>query len=139
MPKKSKAAESAKEETFLLLMKDGSQRKVTVPPGCSVTFGALIPGQESNHGRLGLRVWRGKVQLAVFTEVESFRSLDLRIEERITTTKEETFSKGDGEAAQSVVVATQVHEWVDPDKPKPTGKKIAADGAAVMKLARASD
>lgn len=137
MARRSKAGAATEQETFLLDMKDGTQKKITVPAGCTVTFGALIPGQESNQGRLGLRVWHGKAQLAVFTGVEAFRALSLKTEERITTTKEETFTKGDGNNAQAVVVATQVHEWVDPDKPKPTGQKFQQAGDAVLKLARA--
>ena len=136
MAKTSKAEALKQGECYLLNMKDDSQKKITVPPGCTVTFGALIPGQGSNAGRLGLRVWKGKAQLAVFTDVLSFRALSLTIEERITTTKEETFTKGDGESAQAVVVATQVHEWVDPDKPKPTGQKLQQNGEAVLRLLR---
>lgn len=118
-----------KAMVYLLDMDDETQKKITVPAGCTLTFGALIPGSQSNHGKLGLRVWQGKSQLAVFQNVKAFRSLDLQIEERITTTKQETFTKGDGASAKQVVVESVVHEWVDPDKPKPqtdSGGKLLA-------------
>lgn len=124
--------------TYLLDMDDNTQKKITVPAGCTLTYGALIPGSQSNSGRLGLRVWQGKQQLAVFTGVQAFRSLNLKIEDRVETRKEETFTKGDGKDAQAVVVATVVHEWVDPDKPKPTGQKMAESGVALLSVARAS-
>lgn len=120
--------------TYLLEMENDSQKKITVPEGCTLTFGALIPGQQTNNGRLGLRVWKGKTQLAVFQNVVAFRSLELKIEERVTTVKEETFTRGDGATAEAVVVGTSIHEWVDPDKPKPQadGRK----GAQLIALAR---
>lgn len=113
------------EVTYLLYMKDGSLKKVTVPADWSVTFGALYPGKEGNMGKTGLRFWKGKVQKAVFTEVEAFRDTSIKIEERVTTTKQETFYKGDGENQKAVVVEGQVHEWVNPDEPRPQPKEEA--------------
>lgn len=117
MAQKSAATPSKTAETYLLEMDDKTQKRITVPAGCSVTFGALIPGSTTNTGRLGLRVWKGKQQLAVFVDVAAFRSLELDIEERKTTTKQETYTKGNGQNAKAVVVEAVVHEWVNPDKP----------------------
>jgi len=105
--------------TYLLEMKDGSQKKITIPSDWIITFGALIPGSQSNMGKLGLRIRKGTQQKAVFQDVESFRDTSMAIEERITTVKEETFFKGDGDNRKAVVVEGKVHEWVNPDQPRP--------------------
>ena len=105
--------------TYLLEMRDGTQKKITIPNTWVLTFGALVPGSQSNGGKLGLRIRKGQQQMAVFQDVESFRNTAIEIEERITTTKEETFFKGDGENRKAVVVEGKVHEWVNPDQPRP--------------------
>lgn len=105
--------------TYLLEMKDGSQKKITIPSDWVITFGALIPGSPNNMGKMGLRIRKGQKQMAVFQDVESFRDTSITIEERITTVKEETFFKGDGENRKAVVVEGKVHEWVNPDAPRP--------------------
>ena len=111
---------TAKTITYLIEFQDNTQRKVTVPADWNVTFGALVPGSTSNMGKLGLRVRCGTQQKAVFQDVESFRDTSMEIEERITTVKEETFFKGDGENRKAVVVVEgKVHEWVNPDQPRP--------------------
>jgi len=68
--------------TYLLEMKDGSQRKICIPTSCVLTFGALIPGSPNNNGRMGLRIRKGPQQMAVFQDVESFRNTAINIEER---------------------------------------------------------
>lgn len=126
-----------KEETttYLLYMKDGSQKKVTVPSSWKVTFGALYPGKEANHGKTGLRFYSGtNKQHAVFTEVESFRDASIKFEERVTTSKEETFYKGDGEQRKAVVVEGQVHEWINPDEPRPQADQKALRDLRVVNL-----
>lgn len=110
---------SEKEVIYQMVMKDGSLKKVTVPDDWTVTFGALYPGKDGNAGRTGLRFWKGKQQKAVFTDVESFRDMSIKIEERVTTTKEETYYKGDDQNKKAVVVEAQVHEWINPDEPRP--------------------
>jgi hypothetical protein len=112
--------------TYLLEMKDGSQRKICIPTNWVLTFGALIPGSQNNNGRMGLRIRKGQQQMAVFQDVESFRNTAIEIEERITTVKEETFFKGDGENRKAVVVEGKVHEWVNPDAPRPQAQESVA-------------
>lgn len=112
-------AKKDEDTTYLLEMHDGSQKKITVPSNWTLTFGALIPGQATNGGRLGLRLWGpGKVQKAVFQNVEAFRDMSLVLEERVTTTKQEAYRKGDGANAKEVILEAVVHEWVNPDAPK---------------------
>ena len=110
-------ADAASTVTYLLEMDDGDQKRITIPDDWTVTFGALIPGQQTNSGRLGLRFWKGKQQKALFQGVKSFRDMSIVIEERRTTTKEETYYKGNEENRKAVVVQQQAHEWVNPDAP----------------------
>jgi hypothetical protein len=135
MAQKSDAEPNKQEETYLLEMDDETLKKVIVPAGCTVTFGALVPGSQSNAGKIGLRVWKGKQQLAVFVGVASFRAMSLKIEERVTTTKQETYRKGDGANAKAVVVEAQVHEWRDPDKPV-EHKEAEQAGVRLLREAR---
>lgn len=123
------------ETTYLLYMEDGSQKKVTVPASWKVTFGALYPGKEANHGKTGLRFYSAtSKQHAVFTNVSSFRDASIKLEERVTTRKEETFYKGDGDNQKAVVVEGQVHEWVNPDEPRPQNKQAALRDLRVVNL-----
>ena len=105
--------------TYLLEMKDGTQKKITIPSDWTITFGALVPGSTTNLGKLGLRIRKGQQQKAVFQDVDSFRDTSIQIEERVTTVKEETFFKGDGDNRKAVVVEGKIHEWVNPDAPRP--------------------
>lgn len=104
--------------TYLLEMSDGTQKRITIPSTWNLTFGALIPGSQSNNGKIGLRVWHAKSQKAVFTDVVSFRDTSMQLEQRVTTTKHETYYKGNDEAAKAVVVESAAHEWINPDTPK---------------------
>lgn len=113
------ATTQQEQVTYLLHMRSGDLKKVTVPADWTVTFGALYPGKDQNSGRTGLRFYKGKQQKAVFTDVDAFRDMSIKIEERVTTTKQESFYKGDGEDKKVVVVEGQVHEWINPDEPKP--------------------
>jgi len=107
-------------------MKDGTQKKITIPSTWVITFGALIPGSPNNMGKMGLRIRNGQKQMAVFEGVEAFRDTSIQIEERVTTVKEETFYKGDGENRKAVVVEGKVHEWVNPDAPRPQQQEQVA-------------
>lgn len=107
--------------TYLLTMKDGSEKKVTVPAAWKVTFGALYPGREANHSKTGLRFYSsGNKQHAVFTDVESFRDTGIAIEEKRTKTQQETFYKDTPEGKKSYIVEGKVSEWVNPDAPQKT-------------------
>lgn len=69
--------------TYEILTSKGKQR-ITVPEDTKVTFGAIVPGAKANGysgGGWGLRVWRdANHQLAVFSDVISFRDLSIPVE-----------------------------------------------------------
>lgn len=98
-----------KETTYLLVMKDDTLRRVKVPSSWKVTFGAMFPGSKGSPpgGGIALRFYDGTQQKACFNDVESFRDMSIEIEERITTTKQETFTRqaGDGRGKAVVVEA----------------------------------
>lgn len=112
-----------KKTTYLLEMKDGSKKKITVPSEWRVTFGALYPGKEANHSKTGLRFYSGNKQHAVFTEVESFRDMSIQIEEENIKKQQETFYKDTPDGKKSFVVEGTVREWVNPDAPGATSSQ----------------
>jgi hypothetical protein len=120
--------------TYLIELDDDTLKKITVPADWTVTFGALIPGQQSNGGRLGMRFWKGKQQKALFQNVKSFRDLSIKLEERVTTRKEETYYKGDEDNRKAVVVEGKVHEWINPDEPRPQPEKKDLQQLRVVNL-----
>jgi len=115
--------------TYLLTMKDGTLKKVTVPPTWKVTFGPIVPGAKSGGYTgtegLALRFYEGEEkQRAVFTGVVDFRDMSIQIEERVTKTQQETFTKETPQGARNVVVEGHIHEWVNPDKPVSTPQEF---------------
>lgn len=114
------------EKTLLLTMRDGTQKKITIPREWKVTFGPLVPGSKdasvNSGGATALRLWSGskgsEVQHAVFTNVESFRDMSIRVMEQVTKTQTEHYRKADDENAEAVAVEVAVKEWVNPDEPK---------------------
>lgn len=121
--------------TYLLVMRDGTLKKVTVPASWKVTFGALYPGKDTNSGKTGLRFYSGQnKQHAVFTEVESFRDMSINIEERVTTTRKETYVKQGDEAGEAVVVDHSAHEWVNPDNPPKAQQPSRRPGALIGRV-----
>lgn len=115
---------------LLLQMKDGTQKKITIPDDWKVTFGPLHPGkQEGNGGHTALRCWSGsktkEIQHAVFTDVASFRDMSIEIMEEREERKEERFVREGGSADEAVMAEVRVKKWVNPDEP--TQKPSAFD------------
>lgn len=133
----TKRRSSDQQVTYLFLMDDNSERKVTVPADWNVTFGALIPGSQSNAGRIALRIWKGKQQKAVFEGVKGFRDMSIPIEEKITKTQAETYYKGEGDNRKAVNVEVAASEWVNPDKPREQSapvQRLIPDGMTDLNL-----
>lgn len=108
---------------YLLIMNDGTKQKITLPSHYILTFGPLAPGSKdtSNNSRshLSLRIYDGKQQKAVFTDVSSFRDMSIPIEQETVKSQAETFYKeGESGEKQAVVVEVSRREWVNPDAPK---------------------
>jgi hypothetical protein len=105
------------DRTILIEKKDGSQVMVTGIPGdAKITFGPLTPGSRSGGyhtdggQRLGLRIYTSSEnQLAVFTDVKSFRDTALKVAERkenLSVSVSEKYDSNTGE----IVSKTDLHE-----------------------------
>ncbi len=104
-------------KTYILELKNGNLRRVTVPADWKVTFGPLIPAdRHSGGGCLALRFYESKEkQRAIFTDVKSFRASDIPIEERVTKTQTKHMQKQTPEGVKDVLVEARVTEWRNPD------------------------
>lgn len=113
------------ERIIIMHLKNGEQRKLTLPEGYTITFGPMIPGVREDNGRAGkgaLRVYsnRGKdEQVACFTDVIAFRDASLKIEEKVTRIERKTLREADENGGEEYVVEAKVERWVDPDRPEP--------------------
>lgn len=114
--------------TYLLLMRDNTKKKVTVPTKWKVTFGPLVPGSKdgglNSSGATSLRFYDGTNQKAVFTGVESFRDMSIGIEEEVVKEQEETLFKETPEGRKSFIVQGRVKEWINPDAPRPANSEM---------------
>lgn len=104
--------------TYILEMRSGNRKKITVPSAWKVTFGLFAPGSNGNAGKSALRFYQGSKenQRAVFMEVESFRDMSIALEEEVTKTQDEILSKDTPEGRKQFVVSASVKEWRNPDK-----------------------
>lgn len=103
--RKSPSVSEVRQVTYLLTLakprfnKNGNPipdgeplyRRITVPSTWRLTLGPLVPGTSkgsfTNTGCLCLRVYESKdLQRAVFTDVQSFRDMSLKVEELVDGT-----------------------------------------------------
>src|SRR5437016_692292 len=107
--------------TYYVQRQQGRDQKVTVPADWKVTFGPLSPGSkgESGNATPALRFYESaNKQRMVITQVVSFRDMAIKVEEKRTTSKQQTLYKGSGAGRKEVVVEGRMDEWVDADKPE---------------------
>jgi len=113
------------KRTYLLELKNGGQRKLTVPAGWKVTFGPTVPferkgsaGYRGDEGTWALRLYeKGDRLRAIFTDVRSFRDLSISVEEKRIRTKRQTIEKASSKGGKAVVAEAKIEEWVNPDDP----------------------
>lgn len=116
----TKKAEEKK--TYILTLKDGGIRKVTVPATWKMTYGSVAPwqnkGMDSGPKVYALRFYEGseKNLRAVFTDVVSLRDESIEIVEKRTSIKRQVLQKNTRNGARDVHVEARVSEWVNPDK-----------------------
>ena len=107
--------------TYYVQRQQGRDQKVTVPAHWKVTFGPLNPGSKGENGNAtpALRFYESAhKQRMVITQVVSFRDMAIKVEEKRTTSKQQTLYKGSGAGRKEVVVEGRMDEWVDADKPE---------------------
>lgn len=119
MANKPKSAGATK--TYVLDLKNGDTRKITVPAHWKLTYGNVVPYQGKNahtgEARIALRLYDGgKENLrAVYTDVVSFRDADIGTLEKRTQVQRKASQKQTDKGMRDVIVEARVTEWVDPD------------------------
>ncbi len=111
---------SETKKTFILGLKGGHIRKITVPANWKLTFGSVVPFQGRGHGGEGgvaLRLYEGTKEnlRAVMTDVVSVRDASIEMMERRTSTQRKAAQKQTPQGMKDVVVEARVTEWVNPD------------------------
>jgi hypothetical protein len=112
---------SNETKTFILELKNGGIREVTIPSTWKLTFGQLIPHTlRETHGassQVALRIYEGSKEnlRAVMTDVVAVRDASMAIREKRTTVQRKVAQKHTTHGAKDVVVEARVTEWVNPD------------------------
>lgn len=109
-------------KTYILELKNGDQRKMTVPTHWKLTFGNVVPyegkGNRPGEYRVALRIYgESKEDLrAVMTDVVSFRDANMGILEKRTSVQRKGGTLRTEHGSKDVVYEARMTEWVDPDK-----------------------
>lgn len=116
-----KPTPDGQKKTYILVMKDESRQKLTIPSHWTLTFGPIFPGSktETAHaGGVALRLYEGDAQRAVFTGVQAFRDSSIEIEVEVTRAQDHGVKVATSVGEKQVVVRAEVKEWVNPDDPQ---------------------
>lgn len=109
------------DKTFILELKQGGIRKLTIPATWKLTFGQLVPHTlRETHGAssmVALRIYEGSKDnlRAVMTDVVAIRDASIAVMERRTTVQRKVAQKESRHGAKDVVVEARVTEWINPD------------------------
>jgi hypothetical protein len=115
-------------KTFILGLKGGHIRKITIPATWKLTFGSVVPfGPGPRHGGEGgvaLRLYEGNKEnlRAVMTDVVSVRDASIQMMEKRTSTQRKAAQKQTPHGMKDVVVEARVTEWVNPDAEEDEGQ-----------------
>ena len=118
MTSKAKPGET---KTFILELKNGNVRKITIPATWKMTFGQLVPHTlRDTHGatsQVALRLYEGSKEnlRAVMTDVVAIRDDSMVISEKRTTVQRKAAQKQTSQGMKDVVVEARVTEWINPD------------------------
>lgn len=121
-------AKTSGNRTFILTLKNGDIRKITIPNTWKITFGNVVPyeGKDGRHGehRIALRLYEGSKEnlRAVMTDVIAFREDTIKVLERQTKVQRQAAQKHSNQGMKDVVVEARITEWVDPDNEEGDGR-----------------
>lgn len=108
--------------TYILTLKGGNTRRITVPASYKITFGNVLPYQgkdqrNSVESRIALRFYEGSKEnlRAVMLDVVDFRDASLPVIEKRTSVKREVAQKQTKHGSKDVILEARVTEWVNPD------------------------
>lgn len=108
-------------KTYILELKNGNVRRMTIPDNWSLTFGQLVPhtlrDTSGRTSQVALRIYGTSKQdlRSVMTDVVAVRDESISIVERRTTVQRKASQKQTAKGAKDVVIEARVTEWVDPD------------------------
>jgi len=123
MASRRKASGEAATKTYILELKNGDTRKITVPAHWKLTYGNVVPyaGKDQMRGggesRVALRLYDGTKEnlRAVYTDVVSFRDVAIGTLEKRTQVQRKASQRATDKGMRDVIVEARVTEWVDPD------------------------
>lgn len=123
----AKKSSSEGKKTFILGLKGGHIRKITIPSSWKMTFGSTVPYQGRGHqaeGGVALRLYEGNKEnlRAVMTDVVSVRDASIEMMERRTSTQRKSAQKQTPQGMKDVVVEARVTEWINPDAEEDEGQ-----------------
>lgn len=111
-------------KTYVLTLKNGDIRKITIPSNWKMTYGSVAPyqkgpgGYSDNTGKAyALRLYEGSKEnlRAVFTDVMAIRDADIQVMEKRTSVKSQRAQKQTATGMKDVMVEARMTEWVNPD------------------------
>jgi len=114
-------------KTYVLELKNGETRKITVPAHWKLTYGNVVPyvGKDQRPGehRIALRLYDGSKEnlRAVYTDVVAFRDSEISTLEKRTQVQRKASQKATDKGLRDVIVEARVTEWVDPDNEDTSG------------------
>jgi len=121
--------ETKETRTLLITKTDGEEIQIDIPSTYKVTFGPAFVGKKDEIGGkqvpMALRVYESdKMQLAIFTNVSSFRdiAIPMRIKKINTQTKQGIMEADGVKKATTFQVSTT--EWLNPDADPQNEKKL---------------
>lgn len=110
------------KKTYILTLREGGLRKLTIPATWKLTYGSLAPyqkatGYDDRSKTFALRVYEGseKNLRAVFNDVVAIRDASIEISEKRTSVKRQMVQKATANGARDVQVEARISEWVNPD------------------------
>lgn len=121
------AKSADKTKTYILELKNGDTRKITVPAHWKLTYGNVVPYQGKGHNpgeaRIALRLYDGSKEnlRAVYTDVVSFRDAEIGTLEKRTQVQRKASQRNTDKGMRDVIIEARVTEWVDPDKEDGSG------------------
>lgn len=119
MGKKSDKPSGEGQKTYILDLKNGGTRRITIPSNWILTFGNLVPFQTRGSGDSGvaLRLYEGSKDnlRGVMTDVKGIRDTSIHIEEKRTSVQRKSMQKNTAKGAKDFVVEARMTAWVNPD------------------------
>lgn len=113
------------KKTYILTLKNGSTRKITIPANWKMTYGSVVPfnGQRgSDHHGVALRLYEGNKEnlRAVMADVVAIRDASIQVLEKRTQVKRQTAQRQTPQGMKDVVIEARMSEWTDPDADEDT-------------------